>query len=182
MCWGLQDSFPFPVLRLWNLVFPSPEPPSSPSQPPHHSPLPSCPPTGTLSPVNQVKSAQTVKKEKKKSLHSWRTTIFQCPLLQNHPFSGVERRAAKNLCFCLGVQEGAREALFVELRRDKFRSQKMVSSWAMALERVPRAAQEHLGQQWNTGLCGQWENWQWLQSREEDLWGNFWEVTKTSSS
>lgn len=81
------------------------------------------------------------------------------PLTAKTALLGVERRTARNVCFCLGVQEGAREALFVELRRDKFRSQKMVSSRAVALEKVPRAAWEHLGQWRSAGLCGWWEKW-----------------------
>lgn len=105
MCWGLQDSFPFPVLRFWNLILPSPTPPSSPSQPPHLSPLPPCPPTSTISPVNQVKSAQTV--EEKISLHSWQIESSNAPYYKSSP-SLEQKEGQSEICVSLLGFRGGR--------------------------------------------------------------------------
>lgn len=144
VCWALQESFPFPALTfrtssfLWLCSSPHPSRPQSCSPLPVLSPLPSR--KHYLFGQSGQISLDCGENKTKHIFAFLADKIFPVPLTEKQPFFGVERRAAKNLWFCPGVQEGAREALFVELRREKCRSQKPVSSLVVALERAPKTA------------------------------------------
>lgn len=105
MCWGL-GFLSYSSSKILELIFPSTMPPSSPFQPLNRSPLPPCPPTSAISPVNQVKSTRTVEKKNKTLCIPGRRQSSNAPYCKNSPSLGWKEGQPKICVSVLGFRKG----------------------------------------------------------------------------